>query len=115
MVAFTLNVIIYAIEVSNVREGSFAFDLSCFTEDQFKEVWEDYQSGILLQRFQDEFEAHDVKVEGLKVEIKNLKEVKEKMEIINCRLDTTYFVKDIFYFSLSYSCATAYTNGHDTT
>ncbi|XP_046856658.1 uncharacterized protein LOC124449802 isoform X2 [Xenia sp. Carnegie-2017] len=72
-------------EVSNVRSGSLVFDLSCFTEDQFKEVWEDYQSGILLQRFQDEFEAHDVKVEGLKVEIKNLKEVKEKMEIINCR------------------------------
>ncbi|XP_046856654.1 uncharacterized protein LOC124449800 [Xenia sp. Carnegie-2017] len=72
-------------EVSNVGSGSFVFDLSCFTEDQFKEVWEDYQSGILLQRFQDEFEAHDVKVEGLKVEIKNLKEVKEKMEIINYR------------------------------
>ncbi|XP_046856655.1 kelch-like protein 12 [Xenia sp. Carnegie-2017] len=76
-------------EVSNVREGSFAFDLSCFTEDQFKEVWEDYQSGGLLQRFQDEFEAHDIKVEGLQVEIKNLKEVKEKMEIIYCRSRNT--------------------------
>ena len=70
-------------EVGDIMPGSLHVRLHCFTDERFLEVFADYQSGKMKERLQKEFSQVGIKVEGLKVEIQNMEEVKETKEAIN--------------------------------
>jgi hypothetical protein len=72
-------------EVRDIREGSLLVELHCFTDERFLEVLNDYDSGDMKKRFEEELSQAGFKVEGLEVEIKNSAEVKETEEAINKR------------------------------
>jgi hypothetical protein len=55
------------------------------TNERFLEVWTDYESGKMKERLQEEFSNSGIEVEGLKIEIENLKEVKETKRAIESR------------------------------
>ena len=74
-------------EVRGIRPGSLHVLLHCFTDERFLEVLEDYESGRMKERLQEEFLQIGIKVEGLKVEIENMVEVNETKEAINKRYD----------------------------
>ena len=69
-------------EIGDIRSGSLHVLLRCLTEERFLEVLEDYGSGRMKERLQKEFSQVGIKVEGLKVEIENMKEVNEANEAI---------------------------------
>ena len=81
-------------EVRDIRPGSLHVILHCFTDERFLEVLEDYESGRMKERLQEEFSQIGIKVEGLKVEIENMVEVNETKEAINKRYDKC-FIKNI--------------------
>ena len=72
-------------EVRGIRPGSLHVQLHCFTDKRFLEVLADYESGRMKERLQDGFSQVGIKVEGLKIEIENMVEVKETKEAINMR------------------------------
>ena len=72
-------------EVRGIRGGSLHVELHCFTDERFLEVLADYESGRMKERLQEELSQVGIKVEGLKVEIENIAEVKETKEAINKR------------------------------
>jgi hypothetical protein len=70
----------------NIRPGgSLHVLLHCLTDERFLEVLEDYESGGIKERLQKEFSQIGIEVEGLKVEIENMKEVEETRAAINKR------------------------------
>ena len=71
----------------DIKPGSLHVRLHCYTDERFLEVLEDYESGKMKERLQEEFSQVGIKVEGLKVEIENMEEVNEKKEAINKRYD----------------------------
>ncbi len=72
-------------DVRGIRPGSLHVLLHCFTDERFLEVLADYESGRMKERLQKEFSQVGIKVEGLKVEIENMVEVKKTKEAINTR------------------------------
>ncbi len=78
-------------EVRGIRPGSLHVQLHCFTDERFLEVLADYESGRMKQRLLEEFSRVGIKVEGLKVEIENMVEAKERKEAINMR----YIMTDV--------------------
>ena len=69
-------------EVQDIKPGSLHVLLRCFTEARFLEVLEDYESGKIKERLEEEFLRAGIKNEGLKVEIENMNEVQKiKMAI----------------------------------
>ena len=72
-------------EFRDIRPGSLHVLLAC-SDERFLEVLEDYESGRMKERLQEEFSQVGIKVEGLKVEIENMEEVnKTKEAIVNGR------------------------------
>ena len=69
-------------EIGDIRPGSLHVLLRCLTEERFLEVFEDYESGRMKERLQEEFSQAGIKVEGLKVEIENMEEVNKTKEAI---------------------------------
>ncbi|CAB4028839.1 Hypothetical predicted protein [Paramuricea clavata] len=80
-------------EVRGIRPGSLHVRLHCFTDERFLAVLADYESGRIKERLQDEFSQIGIKVEGLKVEIKNMVEVNKTKEAINN--DRSHINKDL--------------------
>ena len=77
-------------EIGDIRPGSLHVLLRCLTEERFLEVLEDYESGRMKERLQEEFWQVGIKVEGLKVKIENMEEVnKTKETILNKRYDVS--------------------------
>ncbi|XP_028392644.1 uncharacterized protein LOC114517184 [Dendronephthya gigantea] len=59
-------------------------------EKRFLEILQDYESGGIKQRLENEFSQVKIKVEGLKVEIKNMEEVeKTRAAIVESAISTT--------------------------
>ena len=74
--------------IGDIRPGSLHVLLRCLTEERFLEVLEDYESGRMKERLQEEFSQVGIKVEGLKVKIENMEEVnKTKETIVKKRYD----------------------------
>ncbi|CAB4032059.1 Hypothetical predicted protein [Paramuricea clavata] len=69
-------------EIREIKPGSLHVLLSCFTDQRFLEILEDYECGRMKERLEEEFEKIGIEVEGLKVEIDNMEEVKQRKEII---------------------------------
>jgi hypothetical protein len=73
-------------KVEKIRPGgSLHVLLRCFTDERFLEVWEDYDSERIKERFQKEFSDVGIEVEGLKVEIENMEEVEQTKVAIHER------------------------------
>ena len=72
-------------EIREIRPGSLYVLLRCFTEARFLEVLEDYESGKIKQRLEEEFLNVGIKTTELVVEIKNMKEVEERKVAIKER------------------------------
>ena len=72
-------------EIREIRPGSLHVLLRCFTEARFLEVLEDYESGKIKQRVEKEFLNVGIKTTELVVEMKNMKEVKERKAAIKER------------------------------
>ena len=83
----------------DIKPGSLHVRLHCFTDERFLEVLADYESGRMKERLQEEFSQVGIKVEGLKVEIKNLEEVNKTKEAINKRYDRCS-VKNLVQYAL---------------
>jgi hypothetical protein len=69
----------------NTETGSLHVLLHCLTDERFLEVLEDYESGGIKERLQKELSQIGIEVEGLKVEIENMKEVEETRAAIKKR------------------------------
>ena len=69
-------------EFRDIRPGSLHVLLAC-SDKRFLEVLEDYESGRMKERLQEEFSQVGIKVEGLKVKIENMEEVNKSKEAIN--------------------------------
>ena len=69
----------------DIKPGSLRVLLHCLTDERFLEVLEDYESGKMQERLQEEFSKAGIKVTGLKVEIRNTEEVNKTKEVINKR------------------------------
>ncbi len=81
-------------EIRGIRPGSLHVLLHCLTDERFLEVLADYECGRMKQRLLEEFSQVGIKVEGLKVEIENMVEVKERKEAIKMR----YIMTDVIDF-----------------
>jgi hypothetical protein len=70
-------------EIREIKPGSpLHVLLNCFTDQRFLEILEDYECGRMKERLEEEFEKIGIEVEGLKVEIDNMEEVKKRKEIM---------------------------------
>ena len=69
----------------DIKPGSLRVLLHCLTDERFLEVLEDYESGKMKERLQEEFSKAGIKVTGLKVEIGDIEEVNKTKEAINKR------------------------------
>jgi hypothetical protein len=72
-------------EIRDIKPGSLNVLLHCLTDERFLEVLEDYECGRLKERLQEEFLQAGIKIEGIKVEILNMEEVRKTKEAINER------------------------------
>ena len=86
-------------EIRDIKPGSLNVLLHCLTDERFLEVLEDYECGRLKERLQEEFLQAGIKIEGVKVEILNMEEVRKTKEAINER-----YVKKLFKLIRSYIC-----------
>ena len=90
----------------DIKPGSLHVLLRCLTDERFLEVLEDYESGRMKECLQEEFSKAGIIVTGLKVEIKNIKEVYKTKEAIdkryNCIAQKIYFMY-VKYFELSFT------------
>ena len=71
----------------DIKPGSLHVLLHCYTDERFLEVLEDYETGKMKERLQEEFSQIGIKVDGLKVEIENMTEANKIKEAINNRYD----------------------------
>ena len=69
-------------EVLEIRPGCLHVLLRCLTDKRFLEVLEDYESGKIKQRLEEEFLKAEIKTKGLKIKIENVKEVEERRSAI---------------------------------
>ena len=67
-------------EIRDIKPGSLHVLLHCFTDQRLLEVLEDFQSGRMKERLEKEFSKIGIEVEGLKIEIDNIEEVKKRKE-----------------------------------
>lgn len=72
-------------EVTEIKPGCLHVLLRCFTEARFLQVIDDYESGRIKQRLEEEFSKAGIKNKGLKVEIENMKEVQKTKRAIQER------------------------------
>jgi hypothetical protein len=70
-------------EVRDIRPGSLHVLLRCFTDERFLDVLADYESGRIKESLQKELSLVGIEVEGMKVEIENMKEVEKIKAAIN--------------------------------
>ncbi|CAB3989385.1 Hypothetical predicted protein [Paramuricea clavata] len=71
--------------IRDIKPGSLHVLLCTFTTERFLEVLAYYESGRIKERLQKEFSEVGIEVEGMKVEIENMKEVEETRAAINKR------------------------------
>ena len=69
-------------EIGQIMSGSLRFNLRCFTENRFREILSDYESGKIVQRLKEEFLKVGIKTTGLEVKIENMEEVEETQAAI---------------------------------
>ena len=67
-------------EIQDIKPGSLHVLLHCFTDQRLLEVLEDFESGKMKERLEKEFSEIGIEVEGLRVEIDNIQEVKKRKE-----------------------------------
>ena len=67
-------------EIRDIKPGSLRVLLHCFTDQRFLEVLKDFESGTMKDRLEKEFLEIGIKLEGLKVEIDNIEEVKKRKD-----------------------------------
>ena len=66
--------------IGGIRPGSLHVLLHCLTDQRLLEVLEDFECGTMKERLEKEFLKIGIKVEGLKVQIDNIEEVKKRKE-----------------------------------
>jgi hypothetical protein len=85
-------------EIRDIKPGSLNVLLHCLTVERFLEVLEDYECGRLKERLQEEFLRTGITIEGVKVEILNMEEVRKTKEAINERyVKKNYICIYVFY------------------
>ena len=67
-------------EIRDIKPASLHVLLHCFTDQRLLEVLEDFESGRMKERLEIEFSEIGIEVEGLRVEIDNIQEVKKRKE-----------------------------------
>ena len=67
-------------EVRDIKPGSLRVLLHCFTDQRFLDVLEDFECGRMKKRLEKEFLEIGIQLEGLKVEIDNIEEVRKRKE-----------------------------------
>ena len=67
-------------EIRDIKPGSLHVLLHCFTDQRLLEVLEDFESGRMKERLEKEFSKIGIEVEGLKIGIDNIEEVKKRKE-----------------------------------
>ena len=67
------------------EEGSLRVLLHCLTAKRFLEIFEDYESGKMKDRLEEEFTLAGIMVTGLSVGIDNMEEVSKTKKAINKR------------------------------
>ena len=72
-------------EVRDIRPGCLHVLLRCITDERFLEVIEDYESGKIKRRLEEEFLMAGIKTKGLKIKIENINEVEERTVAIEKR------------------------------
>ena len=72
-------------EFKKFKEGSVLVPLNCFTDERFLEVLDDFESGKIKKRLLKELSLIGIKVEGMKIEIINTKEVDKTKEAIKMK------------------------------
>ena len=77
-------------DIPRIKPGSLHIFFRCFTDKRFLEVLADYESGKIKERLQKEFSEVGIEVEGMKLEIENMKEVEETRAAINKRYTNQY-------------------------
>ena len=87
-------------EVPQINIGSLHVQLDCFTNGKFLKVLNDYESGKIKERLDEKFSEFGFTVEGLKVEIENMKEVNEKKEVIKRDISPRIIVQGGVYKSM---------------
>ena len=85
-------------EIRDIKPGSLNVLLHCLTVERFLEVLNDYECGRLKERLQEEFLRTGITIEGVKVEILNMEEVRKTKEAINERyVKKNYICIYVFY------------------
>ena len=82
-------------QIQRIFTGSLHVVLNCSTGDNFLEVIADHKKGKIKQSLEKEFLKSNIKVEGLKVEIKNMQEVNKRKEAI----EVEKYVKKLINYS----------------
>ena len=72
-------------KVESIRPGCLHVLLRCLTDARFLEVLEDYESGKIKQRLEEELSKVEIKTKGLTIKIESIKEVEERKEAIKNR------------------------------
>ena len=67
-------------EIRDVRPGSLHVLLDCFTDQRLLEVLDDFECGTMKERLEKEFLEIGIKLEGLRVKIDNIEEVKKRKD-----------------------------------
>ena len=67
-------------KIRDIKPGSLHVLLHCFTNQRLLEVLDDFESGRMKERLEKEFSKIGIEVEGLKIEIDNIQEVKKRKE-----------------------------------
>ena len=67
-------------EIRDIKPSSLHVVLHCFTDQRLLEVLDDFESGRIKESLEKEFSEIGIEVEGLKVEIDNVEEVKKRKE-----------------------------------
>ena len=67
-------------EIRDIKPGSLRILLHCLTDQRFLDVLDDFECGKMKKRLEKEFLEIGIKLEGLKVEIDNIEEVKKRKE-----------------------------------
>ena len=70
------------VQILRIFTGSLHVALHCSTAEGFLEVLADHKKGKIKESLEKEFSTSDIKVEGLKVEIKNMEQVNKRKEAI---------------------------------
>ena len=65
-------------EIRDIKPGSLHVLLHCFTDQRLLEVLEDFECGTMKERLEKEFLEIGIELEGFKVEIDNIEEVKQR-------------------------------------